>query len=434
MDSKRDACRAGRRLAVVALIALVGAGCGSSSHASGTGPVATTGSTATSVAGAPGDMTGVTASAITIGQISTVSGPIPGGGQGAFDGLQAYVDYVNAGGGVDGRKLHLVQKDDALSCANDTNDVKTFSTSTFASVGTFALLDVCEGTGLRANPTLPDIQAYVLDSALLSLPNVTAPAPAPYGYQTTGALWIKHKFPDAIAQTAQLYVALSKTSADNIQKTYESLGYKYVYSRGVGLTETNFTSDVLRMKADGVKIVDMGAVDEQILAAFLHDAAQQNFHPDAIVSAVGYDPNLFKDLGAVGADDLYMPLSYPMFLGQDLTVNPELATLTTWIDKLHPGEVPNLYAVDAWAAGVLFVQALRSGGRSPSRAGLLQALSKIHDFSAGGLLPPANPGGKQGSTCMVIAGISAGKFLRLDPPTKGFECDGVYHNLTAIKG
>ena len=412
--------RSHRMFAVLAAVATITASC-SSSHGGPTG-----------TAGRPSDDTiGVTSSTITIGQISTLTGPIPGGGKGALDGLKAYVDYINANGGVDHRQLKLVQEDDALNCTNDKQFVQSLAQTAFASVGTFALLDVCEQPALTAAPTFPDIQAYVLDPALLSLPNVTAPAPAPYGYQTTGALWVKDKFPQAISHTAQLYVSAAQSSANSYALTYQSLGYKYLYRRGLGLTETNFTSDVLRMKAAGVQVVDLGSDDEQIVADFLENAAQQNFHPQAIISAVAYDPKLFSTIGAVSADNVYMPLSYPMFLGQDLATNPELATLTTWMHKVHPGETPDLYAVDAWAAGVLFVQALRHAGSNPTRSGLLSALSKITSFTADGLLPTADPGGRDGSTCMVIVGVQGNQFVRLDPPGHGFECNGTYDHLTA---
>jgi ABC-type branched-subunit amino acid transport system substrate-binding protein len=153
-------------LAVVAMVGLV-AGCGSSSRSiSSNTPV-------------PGDTIGVTPTTITIGQISTITGPIPGGGQGAFDALEAYVDYVNSTGGVNGRQLKLVQKDDALSCTNDSNEVKTLASSTFASVGTFAVLDVCEETPLKAEPTFPVIQGAVLSSALLYGSKASSPRRSP---------------------------------------------------------------------------------------------------------------------------------------------------------------------------------------------------------------------------------------------------------------
>jgi branched-chain amino acid transport system substrate-binding protein len=418
-------------VATAVVIGLLAASCSSSGHSSAT---PTTAHAAPSVAPSTtvaGDTTGITASTITIGQIDTNSGPFPGGAQKSFDALKAFVAYTNSRGGVDGRQLKLVQEDDGFNCNTYTNDLRGLAGSAFASVGNFALLDACGLSVLKATPTFPDIQGYVLDGALLDLPNVTAPSPAPYGYPTTGAVWIKQKFPQDIAHTASLYVAAEAASANGIASAYQAEGFVYVYKRGIAITETNFTADVLRMKAAGVRIVDLGAMGAPQVADFIGEADQQNFHPDAIVSAVAYDPSLFKLIGAANADNVYMPLAFPLFLGQDLATNPELATMTNWMDKAHPGEVPDLYAVTAWAAGDLFVQALRSAGANPTRSSFLTALDGISHFDANGLLPPTDPGQKQGATCMVVVGVNRGQFVRLDPATKGFECNGTYNHITA---
>ena len=417
-----------RRWSTVAVVGLFAAGCSSSAHSSAT-PTTAAGATTT----VPGDTTGITATSITIGLVDTNSGPFPGGAQKSFDALKAFVAYVDSRGGVHGRQLKLVQEDDGFNCNTYTNDMRGLDGSAFASVGNFALLDACGLTVLKADPTFPDIQGYVLDGALLGLPNVTAPSPAPYGYPTTGAVWIKNKFPEDITHTASLYVAAEVASANGIASAYQAEGFVYVYKRGIAITETNFTADVLRMKADGVKVVDLGAMSAGQVADFIQEADQQNFRPDAIVSAVAYDPSLFKLIGAANADDVYMPLGFPLFLGQDLPTNPELTTMTTWMDKAQPGEVPDLYAVTAWAAGDLFVQALDAAGPNPTRSSFLAALHGITHFDANGLLPPSNPGQKQGATCMVIVGVSGSQFIRLDPATKGFECDGTYNHITAAQ-
>src|SRR5262252_4053471 len=73
----------------------------------------------------PVNQPGVTASEIRVGGVGTVSGDPTGNNPGgpAFDGTQAYFDYVNSSGGVCGRKLVLASKrDDAL--ANNRQEVQ----------------------------------------------------------------------------------------------------------------------------------------------------------------------------------------------------------------------------------------------------------------------------------------------------------------------
>ncbi len=90
-------------LAVPVAIALVVAACGSSSSSSN----------------APG----VTANSITFGTHQPLTGPAAPGYSEIAPASQAYFDYVNAHGGVYGRKIHLIIKDDAYNPAETVNVV-----------------------------------------------------------------------------------------------------------------------------------------------------------------------------------------------------------------------------------------------------------------------------------------------------------------------
>lgn len=425
--TKRSIIWAGAASAAVLL-----ASCSSTSKPASTSSNTTAPSAPPSTVAAPnnsGPAPGLTDKTITIGQISTVTGPVPGLFQGAFNGLDAWAAYVNSTGGIDGRTVNVIHKDDALDCNTYTNDLNSLSSQVFALVGTFSVQDGCGQAQLTSDPTLPDIEGYLLNPKLIPLANALTPTPQPPGYTTTGAIWIKQKFPDAIAHSADLYSTVTKFSYEEISGTYKSEGYKYVYTRGTGPFETNFTSDILRMKADGVRLVTLESQAVGNIAAFIQQADQQGFHPDAIVSAQAYDAALFKDLGAADASNLYMPLLYPMYLGQDRGTNPALATFLDWLNRTHPGATADIYTVESWAAGELFAQAMQSLGSSPSRAGLINAVAGIHGFTANGLLPSDDPGRKLSPTCMVIVGVKAGKFVRIDPANKGYECNGGYFNI-----
>jgi ABC-type branched-subunit amino acid transport system substrate-binding protein len=93
--------------AVVAT-ALVLAACGSSSSSSGSG-----GSSAP----------GVTATSITFGAHEPLTGPAAPGYSEIAVASQAYFNYVNAHGGVFGRKINLIIKDDAYNPTNTVNVV-----------------------------------------------------------------------------------------------------------------------------------------------------------------------------------------------------------------------------------------------------------------------------------------------------------------------
>jgi branched-chain amino acid transport system substrate-binding protein len=93
-------------VAMLAVLALVAAGCGSSSSSSGS-------------SSAPG----VTKTTITFGTHQPLTGPAAPGYSEIAPASQAFFNYVNANGGVYGRKITLIIKDDAYNPTNTVNVV-----------------------------------------------------------------------------------------------------------------------------------------------------------------------------------------------------------------------------------------------------------------------------------------------------------------------
>ena len=105
-----------RRTLVMALAllgtALVTVACGSSG-----------GSSSGSSGGGGSSAPGVTGSSITFGSHQPLTGPAAPGYSEIAPASQAFFDYVNAHGGVFGRKIRLLYKDDAYNPANTVNVV-----------------------------------------------------------------------------------------------------------------------------------------------------------------------------------------------------------------------------------------------------------------------------------------------------------------------
>ena len=419
-------------LAGVASLSL--AACSSTKTKTGNGGTPTTnpgspGATIAPPAAITGSLSGpgITATTITIGQIATVSGPVPGLFQGAFDGLKAWAAWVNANGGIDGRQVQISPVDDGFNCTTYTNAMKKFATTAFAVLGNLTLEDTCGKSVLAANPNLLDIQALTLDPTLYSVANAYSAAPTPPGGITTGLQYIKSKFPNAITKSAALAGQSAAVNGREERLTAESIGYKYLYTRDIGDFETNYTSDILRMKNDGVKFVDLTAVAVTNAADFLQQAAQQNFHPDVVYGASSYDSKLFKLLGnaSLANNVLYAAVPDTLYLGQDRNTIPAVNTFLTWMEK--QGSSANLFAVDAWADGQLLIKAMQAAGSTITQASVAQAITTVTSFDADGLIGTTNPGQKMGTRCVVVAGVQNGAWKRLDPAGSGFDCSGEYH-------
>ncbi|MGN6869200.1 MAG: ABC transporter substrate-binding protein [Solirubrobacteraceae bacterium] len=113
---------------VVLAVALAVTACGSSKSSSSSSSAAASGgssSTSSSSSGGNGGSTapGVTATSITFGTHQPLTGPAAPGYSEIAPASQAFFNYVNANGGVYGRKINLVIKDDAYNPTNTVNVV-----------------------------------------------------------------------------------------------------------------------------------------------------------------------------------------------------------------------------------------------------------------------------------------------------------------------
>jgi branched-chain amino acid transport system substrate-binding protein len=90
--------------------------------------------TSPGVAGAASAAPDVTSNAITVGTISTQTGPLAGNAAPVIYGEKAYFDYINAQGGVNGRKIdYKYALDDGGNPSQFTSWPTTWSTKIMCS-------------------------------------------------------------------------------------------------------------------------------------------------------------------------------------------------------------------------------------------------------------------------------------------------------------
>ena len=113
---------------VIVAAALAVAACGSSSNSSsssssGGGSGGSTSSSGSSSSNGGSTAPGVTGTSITFGTHQPLTGPAAPGYSEIAPASQAFFNYVNANGGVFGRKIHLTIKDDSYNPTNTVNVV-----------------------------------------------------------------------------------------------------------------------------------------------------------------------------------------------------------------------------------------------------------------------------------------------------------------------
>jgi branched-chain amino acid transport system substrate-binding protein len=382
-------------------------------------------------ASSPSQTTGVTAKTIRVGQVDTLSGPVPGLFAGAEYGTLAYFRMINSSGGVNGRKLQLDVKDDGFSAANYASETQQLANQDFALVGGFSLFEDSGVPAINA-AKIPDVTLATSEQRSLDQYNYS-PDPVIWGGSRLGPLvYYKKKFGSAIKHVGTLVgdVAAAEQESNAVYGAMKSLGYKIVYQRSNNPLDTDFTDDVLKMKQAGVQIVYLVGEQVTAIANLAKEMQQQNFHPKLFATnGVSYDSSYIQEAGPA-ANGSMVDMQTALYLGQDAKSVPAVKTFDTWMKKVNPKQAINVYAVYGWTCAQLFVQALKNAGTNPTRTSLFTSLDKITSFNASGLLANANPAQKRPPTCWILAQVKNGSWQRVPPsPTAGYTCSpgGYYY-------
>ena len=433
----RSASRKRRSVALGLVLAtgLVAAACSSSSSSSTT--TAASGSSTTSAGSSSipqsafSDHTGVTSTSVKVANVSTLS---LGLFKGAQVGTQAYLDYVNSTGGVNGRKISLDNADDGFTGAGNKQATQNALQSDFAMVGNFSLEDSFGGAVLAQNPGFPDV-SQVLDNATNKLPNVYSPIPLADGWASGPMTYYYNKF-KSDASHAGAFLADSPSAAQTWageKYVAEKAGFTFVSEQTYATTQTDFTQQVIAMRNAGVKIIFMDQMPSNYASSVLKALQQQNYHPQVLLGAATYSNQLVTQSGgAANVNGAYLSQNLALYLGADQTAVPVVGTFLHWVQVASPGFSPDLFTAYGWLSANLFVQALKNAGSNPSRGSLLQALSKVTSFNGDGFNAPSDPSTKTPPHCYLIATVTNGQFVRSpdNPPTtsstNGFRCDGSY--------
>lgn len=424
--------RATQRAGLALVVTVLAAGLAACSSTN-TSAAPATGSTSPIPASAFADHTGVTPTSVTVANISTQTAGLFRGG---LVGAQAYAAYVNSTGGVGGRRIIVQGQDDGFNGATNKQLTQAALGNDFALVADLSLEDGFGGTVLVANPGFPNVSES-LDPVTQKLPNTFSAMPAGQGWPLGPLVYFAKRFPSEIAHTGSIVADLPSTvlSWSNEKAAMTHLGYHVAYEAALPPTTVDFTAQVVAMRNAGVQIAFLEQMPVNYATAFFKDLVQQNFHPTVVVGSPTYSSALVADSGGPGAvDGTFFAQQASLFLGEDASAIPAVATFDTWVARTAPGFQNDLFAFEGWINTELFVQALRGAGTDPSRGSLLQALHRITAFDTGNLIPVSNPAQRVPVSCYLLGQIKAGVFTRMDDPpvsgpTHGYRCDQPYYQV-----
>jgi branched-chain amino acid transport system substrate-binding protein len=323
---------------------------------------------------------GVTSTQILVGDSLPESGPaaayaVLAGGE------QAYFSYVNAHGGVFGRKLKLIALDDGYDPARQLSNVKKLVLSD----GVFALLgDVGTANNLAALPFITQQQVPLVypssGSSLMFKPFHKYLFPLQLNYTTDGKILAHYAVTGLHAKRIGVFYQndnFGKEGLDAVTAQAKQDGASVTDAEPYELTDTDLTPQALKLQQAGVDAVILYAIAGPF-ATFIGTAAKVGLKAKLLSSYVASDNLLIASLGRL-VNGVYFT-----FFGPAVTSPDPRAVFFRSVLK-HYGD-PKLAPVDSttaagFAAAQIFVEGLRRAGPNPTREGLIRALETLRDYN-----------------------------------------------------
>lgn len=337
---------------------------------------------------------GVSKSQITIGTTTPLTGPAAPGYKDIPTAAQAYFDYVNKSGGINGRQIKFVVKDDKYNPAETvtkTNEL-ILNDKVFAMLGSL-------GTANR--------QAVIDEITKQGIPDV---------FINTGASIFDNakKYPTVFPYFPS-YVVEAKVMANYITSTPDLASKKrcFMYQEGefgenaglgfdaAGMTDwtaqasylptqiaQGFGAQVTKLKASGCELVVFFGVTSAT-GVLLKTAAALSYKPTWMVTSIGSEPTIIGGiLGSSAAAKAAMNGMYtPSFLVPITDVgNPYVSQMKTIVEAA--GLPWTFYTFFGVNNAYVMAQALKAAGPNLTRKGLINALqTQSRNFRSAAAVP-----------------------------------------------
>lgn len=358
---------------------------------------------------------GVTEDEIIVTTISDPGGLRAGLNQGIFDSMVAFGEWCNSFGGINGRKVVVMQRDAKIF--EYLQRISEACTDSFALVGGLGVSDD-QGAQASVDCGLVNVPAATVSIEQSTAPNVYQPLPSPLDiYGIGSAEWIKDEFPGVEDKAAMIYVQVPsvRMQAERRQEGYTQAGFDFLTVQAAGVTETNWGPLVANMKDAGAEYVVPVSSFEEVVPLQKAMGAQ-GFKPKVTELETNFYnskyPAMAKEQGAQ-VDSTYVRLTTWPF--EEADTRPAMRTYLDVLEQYVPGAQPEQLGVPAFSAGLLFATAAKAAGNDLTRDRLVEELKKIHEWDAGGMHGTTDPGNDVPSSCFVMMQVTYEGFVRAYP-------------------
>jgi branched-chain amino acid transport system substrate-binding protein len=386
-----------RASALSIAVAVVAAACSSSNSSSNTSQGASSSSSSPVVASSGSDLV--------IGTIGNFSGP--GGEPSHLAGLQAWVDSVNASGGIKGRQIKLIVEDDQGDATMSQADIRQLvqvdhvlaivspeASGTESGWASYVQQQHVAVVGGEADTPVWFTNTSFFPSGATVLTSLEMQA---YAVKAAG----KNSFGAVYCAEA----AVCKQVLPALQGYAKAFQLDMSTSAAIAVAAPSYTAQCLAARQAGAQAL---IIDASYAAGsrFAPACAQQGYSPVYVIPSGAFDNRYLQVPQVNGA---YVPTTNALWFASTPAVNQFKAAMA----KYEPGTASGPNPISGWSGGALFGAAAASLPADPTPADVFTALYALpKNDTLNGLTPPLNfHSGAPASqvTCFFLGQIENGQ-------------------------
>jgi ABC-type branched-subunit amino acid transport system substrate-binding protein len=362
---------------------------------------------------APAPAQGVHPQDIVIGTHVDLSGPLAPWGKAVSNGLTLAIEEANSKGGVNGRSVRLIVKDDAYDQTQAASAVRQLVTQDRV----FAIL-----SPLGTHTMSASLQEALSRGVLYLFPMTASPeahtplAPLKFALTPTHEMEIQEGLRRILNAKGPLKVGVlapndafgrevSQGAVNELQRRGLALGAMLPFSRG---TET-FDSIARKLRGERIDVVVLGVEPEETLGV-VRAARSIQWRPIFLCTSACYAPEL-ATLSGADAEGL-------LAVGQIAIPYADDKKLSPWVKRYERrfSALPTVQALTAYRNARLFLSVLRQAGSNPTQAGVagvLETRGSWTDPELGGLPIEFTPKDHLGGHSGLLAQVRGGRWVVL---------------------
>jgi branched-chain amino acid transport system substrate-binding protein len=326
---------------------------------------------------------GVRSDRILFGQAAALAGSSSALGQGMRQGILAAFAEVNAKGGVHGRKLELISRDDGYD--PDRSAVQTTTLieedKVFALIGAVGTPTTAATVPIAQAKNVPFIGPFT-GAAFLRAPELHNVVNIRASYSAEAEAWVKHLTEDLHVRNIAVFYQDDAFGRDGLAGVKLALQTRNMELAAEGTFERNtkVVGSALRtlMRAEPEAVVMIGTYGP--CAEFIKLAHKSGFNPIFVnISFVGASA-LAKELGPEGNGVIVSQVvPFPWDASVKVVADYKAAE-----KALDPNLKPDFVSLEGYLSGRLVAAVLELAGPDPTRAEMLRLINDIGRFDISG--------------------------------------------------